>query len=452
MKNNVIKCSLLNHQESDAILFCQDCKIYMCKKCESHHSELFKHHNQIALNSNVNINEIFTGICTEKNHPYELKYFCKTHNKLCCAECITKIKGDENGQHKDCNVCLLKDIKSEKLNKLKANIKQLEELSLTIKESINQIKLIFEKVENDKEKLKLDVQNVFTKLRNALNIKEDEILLQIDKAYEQTFSYKDIIKKSEKLPDKIKLSIDKGKLIETNVENSKLNSIINDCLIIEKYINDITKINMDIKNFNSKQNEIYFTQNEKEIIQFTDKINNLQLIYQTSKSEIINKNDFDKINKWLEGNYKFVLRYSAKIDGCSTEIFHEKCDNISGCIIICKPVGLDIIGGYISTKILKNNNYYDDNKAFLFNLTQNFVRKNKKSYSNAIKNFSDSSYFIRFGNSCQVFILSGNCLNDNNSMVTYCSCTTNFDCDNYDLFNSKGKSFKVENFEVFEVI
>ena len=424
----------------------------MCKKCEAHHSELFQHHNQFSLSSKVNIDEIFTGICTEKNHPHELKYFCKTHNKLCCAECITKIKGDENGQHTDCNVCLLKDIKSEKLNKLKENIKKLEELSLTIKESINQIKLIFEKIENDKEKLKLDVQNVFTKLRNALNNREDEILLQIDKAYEEVFLNKDIIKESEKLPDKIKLSTEKGKLIENNDENRKLNSVINDCLIIEKYINDITKINMNIKNFNSKQNEINFAQNEEEINKFTDKINNLEIIYQSSKSEIINKKDFDRINEWLGGKYKFVIRYSAKRNGCSTDIFHEKCDNLSGCIIICKPVGLDIIGGYISTKILKNNSYSDDNKAFLFNLTQNFIKKNKKSYESAIKNFSDSSYFIKFGNSCQVFNLSGNCLNDTKSMTTTCTCSTNYDCDNNDLFNSGGKNFKVENFEVFEVI
>ena len=37
-------------------------------------------------------------------------------------------------------------------------------------------------------------------------------------------------------------------------------------------------------------------------------------------------------------------------------------------------------------------------------------------------------------------------------MTTTCTCSTNYDCDNNDLFNSGGKNFKVENFEVFEVI
>ena len=29
------KCSLEEHKEIDAILYCQDCKIYICKKCEN---------------------------------------------------------------------------------------------------------------------------------------------------------------------------------------------------------------------------------------------------------------------------------------------------------------------------------------------------------------------------------------------------------------------------------
>ena len=74
MEENTKKCSLENHSENRAVLYCYDCKIYMCNKCENHHSELFKNHHQIKLDKFKNINEIFTGICKEKNHPYDLKY------------------------------------------------------------------------------------------------------------------------------------------------------------------------------------------------------------------------------------------------------------------------------------------------------------------------------------------------------------------------------------------
>ena len=87
----------------------------MCNKCENFHSELHQEH--ILTNLDKDINEIFTGFCEEKEHYNKLKYFCKNHNQLCCASCITKIKGDDNGQHTDCNVCLIEDIKETKKNK-----------------------------------------------------------------------------------------------------------------------------------------------------------------------------------------------------------------------------------------------------------------------------------------------------------------------------------------------
>ena len=104
---------------------------------------------------------------------------------------------------------------------------------------------------------------------------------------------------------------------------------------------------------------------------------------------------------------------------------------------------------------LKKNEFLDDDNAFIFNLSKNIIKKNKKSSKNAIKNFSDSSYFIRFGSDCEILTLSGNCLNDRNSQARYCYCSgSNYDCDTYNLFNKEYSKdyFKVENFEVFQVI
>jgi len=113
------RCSMEEHKEINAITFCHGCKIYMCNKCEKYHSELFKNSHQTENIKDKNISAIFTGQCKENNHSAELIYFCKNHNKLCCAFCITKIKDDENGQHKECDVCSIKDIEKEKKNKLK---------------------------------------------------------------------------------------------------------------------------------------------------------------------------------------------------------------------------------------------------------------------------------------------------------------------------------------------
>jgi len=170
------KCSSKEHQESDAITYCQICRIYMCNKCENIHNKLCPNHHPYKLNENIN--EIFTGICLEKNHLNDLDYFCKDHNILCCAACISKIKGKGNGQHADCNICFLENIKNEKKNKLKNNIKILEELSNTLKQSIKELKIILEKNDKEKEDIKSKIQNIFTKLRSALNEREDELLLE----------------------------------------------------------------------------------------------------------------------------------------------------------------------------------------------------------------------------------------------------------------------------------
>ena len=90
MEENKKNYSCQKHKETNATDFCQECKIYMCNKCANLHQELFeKYHHQYNLNKENK--KIFIDICTEVNHPNKLEYFCKTHNKLCCASCIVKI-------------------------------------------------------------------------------------------------------------------------------------------------------------------------------------------------------------------------------------------------------------------------------------------------------------------------------------------------------------------------
>ena len=185
-----IKCFTEEHKEIDAINYCPQCRIYMCNKCENIHSSFFKNHPSYKLNKEE---EIFTGYCKEKGHPVKLEFFCKNHNQLCCGLCIAKLYEEGVGQHKDCDVCHIKHIKEEKKNKLKENIKCLEDLQNKFNEDINKLKEIFEKIEKDKDDLKLKVQNIFTKIRTTLNDREDQLLKEIDNLYNDKFFNEDII-------------------------------------------------------------------------------------------------------------------------------------------------------------------------------------------------------------------------------------------------------------------
>ncbi len=113
MEFPIKKCSFKDHQEINANSYCFQCDVYMCNKCNDFHSKLLQNHNAYPLDKDIS--EIFTGFCKEPNHNIKLEYFCKNHNELCCAACLCKIKKGGNGKHKDCEACIIEDIKFEKI-------------------------------------------------------------------------------------------------------------------------------------------------------------------------------------------------------------------------------------------------------------------------------------------------------------------------------------------------
>ena len=178
------KCSSKLHKDVNANSYCQECRIYMCEKCHQNHQEFYEH-NQLYINENQN--EIFTGICNEKGHINYLDFFCKTHNKLCCLACVSNINKNGYGQHKNCDICIIEDVKEEKKIKFKENIKEFENLSNSVTKSINQLKNTFEDINEKKEEMKIQIQKIFTKIRNELNIREDQLIAKIDEKFDNSF-------------------------------------------------------------------------------------------------------------------------------------------------------------------------------------------------------------------------------------------------------------------------
>ena len=264
------KCSSNKHSNIDAVSYCHNCQKFLCNKCQSFHSDLFENH--LLSNASQDFNEIFEDTCKQSNHNIKLEFFCKTHNILCCSSCICKIKNEIYGQHTDCEVCLIKDIIDEKKEKLEKNINILEELYNNFDKSMNDLKILIEKINENKEELKMKIQKIFTKIRSTLNEKEEQLLIEVDQKYDDTFIKDDIIKNFEKLPNKIKINLQKGKNIEKNLKENNMNSFINDCINIENNIKDINKINEAIKKSNlNNKTEIKFSLEEKEINEFLKK-------------------------------------------------------------------------------------------------------------------------------------------------------------------------------------
>ena len=302
MDNLNKKCSFKDHQEVNANSYCRECKIFMCNKCLNLHNQLFPNHHQINLEENSN--EIFSGICQEKNHKMKLEYFCKTHNILCCSACLSSIKTNGNGKHRDCVTCSLKKIKNIKKNKLSENILYLEKLSNTIEQSINELKNVFKIINENKENLKIKIQKIFTILRNEINKREDEILLNVDKKFSELFFDEELIQKSEKLPKKINYSLEKGKIEEKDWnDKTKLNSLINNCVNVENNLKDINLINESIQKCNSINDlNIKFNPEENEIDKFLNTIKNFGELYYGGLNKVTKDIGENIINNFKEEN------------------------------------------------------------------------------------------------------------------------------------------------------
>ena len=252
------QCSLSAHENIYAISFCPKCTIYMCNKCQNLHKELFENHQTVNLSKDMD--DFFSGICNNENHSNNLDFFCKTHNILCCVGCISKIKNKIYGQHSDCQIYNIEDIQNEKKNKLNENINSLENLSYSLDDSIVTLKKLFEKINQNREYVKCKIQTIFTKIRNTINEREDELLAEVDKTLAELFFDEDFVKKSEKLPSKIKKNLEIGKEIDKAWNIDKINFFIHNCINIENNIKDIKNIIQNIEKFISAKNlEVKFS-------------------------------------------------------------------------------------------------------------------------------------------------------------------------------------------------
>ena len=394
------KCSLNEHKEIDSKIICFDCRIFMCNKCESFHSKLFPNHQ--VYNSDKDINDIFVGFCQEKNHTSKVEFFCKTHNQLCCGVCIAKIKKGEIGKHKDCDVCTIEEIKDVKKNKLEENIKYLNEMSNTIQKRLEELKSIFNLIDEKKQEIKEKIQNVFTKLRNELNNREDELLINVDKTFDDAYFDEKIIKESERLPEKIKNLLGETENINYYNNEKELSLFINFCIKVENNIKSINEINTNIQKCKNSENKkiMFFPKDETGI---NELISNIKKFGKLStydddivSSLIIKENEIELIKGFIGKRPKFKLLYRASIDGDTKKDFDKKCLNIQPTLAVVQNTLGNRFGGFTT----QNWNYdkdYDkkDPNSFIFSLD------NKKKYNlkdNSNRAIHTKCYVIYFGN------------------------------------------------------
>ena len=170
------------------------------------------------------------------------------------------------------------------------------------------------------------------------------------------FFEEEFIKQNEKLPNKIKLSLEKSNVEDSDWDDKKkLNVLINNCINIENNIKDINIINEKIQKYKliSDKDEINFVtddneiENFKKLIKSFGKIESLQIF---ENSLIIKNNNVYRHNlkQWINANKKFTtsLLYRKTENDDSYSTFHKLCDNKGITLTLIKRKEGFIIGGY----------------------------------------------------------------------------------------------------------
>lgn len=157
-----------------------------------------------------------------------------------------------------------------------------------------------------------------------------------------------IISKVNGLDVKIKAKID-------NIE-SILNKQVSNLTSIKDFTQQVNTLDTNIK---SMKEEISKLKMHLDILKYSSIINN------TFKLKFI----IDSVLPMI-GAINMVKVYDSILDGESSSVFHEKIDNIFPNLVIVEDKNGNIYGGYTTCNWAGNDEFGEDNEAFLFSLNE----------------------------------------------------------------------------------
>ena len=99
-----------------------------------------------------------------------------------------------------------------------------------------------------------------------MNEREDKLLSDVDEKFNELYFKEEFLKETEKLPNRIKTSLEQGNIKEEDWNNEdKLFIVISKCTNIEDNIKQVKQINEKINKCSEINNEVKFKPNINEI-------------------------------------------------------------------------------------------------------------------------------------------------------------------------------------------
>ena len=189
------------------------------------------------------------------------------------------------------------------------------------------------------------------------------------------------------------------------IENKNLKEEIN---IIKNELNVIKNWkNENEENFKKllklKEEEIALKDIDSKIL---TKLEDLKFIEEGYKKN-------DQLNILNNKKFKPKLLYRATRDGDSTSVFHKKCNNINGTLMIVKTDKGFIFGGCTNEIWNEDKSYRKDDSAICFSLDLKKIYKSKKTnysiHCNSTSNYGFGNYFFTIYDNC---LSKGGMMND----------------------------------------
>lgn len=262
------------------------------------------------------------------------------------------------------------------------------------------------------------------------NKKREIIIPLITKNYEQKDLNDGLVKKVNELEIKLNKEIQENKEYKNIIEEHKklINELKDEIILLKKDINELK--NPKIEKETTKPKKI-----DKE------KYIDSNIIEEKREFELIeNRLKLAANNRKI--NYK--LLYRASTDGDKAEIFHDKCNEISGTLSIIKTSENIKFGGYTEA-LWDGYGFKKDEKAFCFSLNLNKIY-NISIADQAIK--SEELLGPRFANT--LFGIYDDAFKEG-GWCSYNNDTQYGKIENNEITGGL-KEFKVSEVEVFQII
>ncbi|XP_072044604.1 tripartite motif-containing protein 2-like [Amphiura filiformis] len=171
-------CDQCEEPDNMAIVYCQDCKHYLCESCHDIHTawKAMKHHTVLTVEEKLSEKASPSCVdeqtyCNEHDNE-ETQFYCETCDKLVCEDCI-----DSKQCCHDHDTVTLQQAADYKLTGLKDQMKKCNEKKEEIQDAID-------KIENIEEEISCSAD----KIRSKLNMRKALYMQKVENVFQTVLS------------------------------------------------------------------------------------------------------------------------------------------------------------------------------------------------------------------------------------------------------------------------